>query len=75
MVLGIILGALAIIFGVLGKKKLTTDPSLGGRGMALAGIILGIIGLVISVLIIILLVTLFATVATVTSPYWFLPSY
>lgn len=69
---GIVLGALALIFGFLGKKKATVNPSVGGRGMAIAGIVLGFIGIAISILMIVLLVTLFATVA---SPFWFYPTY
>lgn len=72
MVGGIVLGALALIFGFMGKKKASTDPSVGGRGMAITGIVLGFIGIAIAILIIVLLVTIFATV---TSPWWFFSSY
>ena len=48
---------LAIVFGVIGKKK-------GGKGMAMTGFILGIIALAIYALIIVLGATLFtATLA------------
>lgn len=65
---GTVLGVLALIFGFLGKKKATTNPSVGGRGMAIAGIVLGFIGIATAILVIVLFVTLFATV---TSPFWF----
>jgi len=37
-------GILAIVFGILGLQK-TKDPRYGGKGMAIAGIILGCIGM------------------------------
>lgn len=70
VVLGIILGALALIFGFLGKKKAHTDPSVGGRGMAIAGIVLAFIGIAIAALIIILVVVL-ATTAFSFVPWQF----
>ena len=48
----LICGILAIVFGVIGKKK-------GGKGMAKAGFILGIVALSIYVLIILLGATVF----------------
>jgi hypothetical protein len=36
---------LAIIFGAIALKRIRRDPSLEGRGMAIAGIVLGIIGI------------------------------
>lgn len=36
---------LAIIFGAVALKRIRRDPSLEGRGMAIAGIVLGIIGI------------------------------
>lgn len=64
LVLGILwiggLGALlAVIFGAIGLKQ-TRDGQVGGRGMAIAGLILGIIG-------IIGLVVMIAVVATAAS--------
>ncbi len=72
VIIGIVLGVLALIFGFLGKKKATVDPNAGGRGMSIAGIVLGFIGIAIAILVIVLLVTIFAAVA---SPLWFLSSY
>ena len=40
------LGILAIIFGAIGISQTNKDPSLKGRGMAVAGLVLGIIGIV-----------------------------
>jgi hypothetical protein len=40
-----ITGVLAIVFGALGIRK-TRDPSAGGQGLAIAGLILGIISVV-----------------------------
>jgi hypothetical protein len=44
IVFGVIMGALAIIFGVMALSDIKRDPGLGGRGMAQAGLITGIIG-------------------------------
>lgn len=45
-VLGIILGTLAIIFGGIGLYRIHDEPNYyTGRGLAIAGIILGIIGI------------------------------
>lgn len=46
--LGIILGTLALIFGILGRKRANRGEANNG-GMALAGIILGPIGIVVSI--------------------------
>ncbi|MGX1886220.1 DUF4190 domain-containing protein [Streptomyces sp. NPDC055287] len=45
--LGIILGILALIFGILGRKRVQRGEATNS-GMALAGIILGVIGFVLS---------------------------
>ena len=37
----------AIILGVISIKKIKKDPNLKGRGLAIAGLILGIIALVL----------------------------
>ena len=51
---GFIFGVAAIILGVLGKKKIDKNPSLGGRELAKAGFILGIIALALQILFIVL---------------------
>lgn len=38
---------LAIVFGVMARGQIERDPSQGGSGMALAGLILGIIFLIV----------------------------
>jgi hypothetical protein len=43
--LPIICSTLAIVFGALGMRDVNRDPSLGGRGMSIAGLVTGIIGL------------------------------
>src|SRR5580658_6772171 len=51
LVLGIIgcvpflTGLLAVIFGFMGLRK-TRDPNVGGKGLAIAGIILGIVSII-----------------------------
>ncbi len=49
---GVILGILAIIFGAVGIRQTGTDPNLGGRGMAIAGLVCGIIGVAIWVILV-----------------------
>jgi hypothetical protein len=39
--LGLIMDILAIVFGVIALNRIKANPWLGGRGMAIAGIILG----------------------------------
>jgi hypothetical protein len=46
--LGVIFGPLAIIFYYRGKARLKADPTLGGSGMGLAGLITGIVGTTLS---------------------------
>lgn len=41
---------LAIIFGVVGLNQIKADPNQSGRGLAIAGIILGAVMLVLVVL-------------------------
>ncbi len=41
-----LLSILAIIFGAIGISQTNKDPSLKGRGLATAGLVLGIIGIV-----------------------------
>ena len=52
--LGAIAGVFAIVFGFLGLKKAKEIGT--GRGMAIAGLVLGIIGTVLSILLIVLVV-------------------
>jgi hypothetical protein len=52
----IITSTLAIIFGVMARNETERDPTLGGRGMATAGLVLGIVGLIAAVILFIVLV-------------------
>ncbi|MGW6568777.1 DUF4190 domain-containing protein [Streptomyces sp. NPDC054975] len=45
--LGVVLGVLALIFGIIGRKKVTRGEANNG-GMATAGIVLGAIGTLVS---------------------------
>ncbi|MCL2542086.1 MAG: DUF4190 domain-containing protein [Nocardioidaceae bacterium] len=46
--LGIPLGIVAIVFAVLARREIDeSQGSLGGRGMAIAGLVTGIIGLAV----------------------------
>ena len=46
-VLGLILGVLAVIFAILGIRS-TRRPEVKGRGLAIAGLVCGIVGFLIS---------------------------
>lgn len=50
---GLLFGGIGVIFGHISMGKFKQDPNLGGRGMAIAGLVTGYIGILISVLIII----------------------
>ncbi|MBV9013093.1 MAG: DUF4190 domain-containing protein [Pseudonocardiales bacterium] len=54
---GIILGALALIFGLLGQARAKRGEATNG-GMSIAGVVLGIIGLLIAIGLIVLGVSL-----------------
>jgi len=57
-ILGIILGPLAIIFGINAKKEIAENPeTFVGQGQATAGIICGSIGFVLSLVLIIIIAT------------------
>jgi hypothetical protein len=60
--IGLVCGVLAIIFGVVAKNKIKTDPQLGGAANASAGLVTGIIGVVLWVVVVIV-ITLFFTAA------------
>jgi hypothetical protein len=45
-VFGIPLGAMAIVFGTIALSKIKSNPGLSGKGMAIAGLILGIIDII-----------------------------
>jgi hypothetical protein len=57
----IVLGVLAIIFGILGLRR--ADAYGSGRGMAITGIVCGAVGLAIAFLFLLLI---YAVVSTVT---------
>ncbi len=53
---GIILGTLAIIFGITALRRIKRDPDMyGGRNMATAGIICGIVGIIGAIIFLIIL--------------------
>jgi len=63
--LGFILAILGIVFGAIAIHQTGSQPNLGGRGMAIAGLVLGIIAIALWA-IVISLVAAFG-VATTTS--------
>ncbi len=52
--IGIVLGILGLIFGIVGRNRSQSNPALGGKGMAIAGIVTGIIGAILSAVIIVI---------------------
>ncbi|MFE9403927.1 hypothetical protein ACFYNY_19360 [Streptomyces sp. NPDC006530] len=54
---GIVLGALALIFGLLGKGRVGRGEA-NNRGQALAGIIMGIVGIVLGVVFLVLMIVI-----------------
>jgi hypothetical protein len=46
VVCGIVLGPIAISSANKARQAIATDPSLGGEGLAIAGLVLGILDLV-----------------------------
>jgi Domain of unknown function (DUF4190)/Tetratricopeptide repeat len=56
--LGIPLGITAIVFSVLGRRKVCSDPGKTGRGMAIAGLVCGIVGIAVCTVMIVV-VTIF----------------
>lgn len=50
----IILSALAVIFGWLAVRDIDRNPALGGRGMAITGIVIGAIGLILGIVAVIM---------------------
>jgi hypothetical protein len=68
---GWILGIIAIVFGVLGRKRAAADPVRGRGGMATAGFILGIVAVVLSILYFILVVAVLDTTFSSWDEFWF----
>jgi hypothetical protein len=52
----VLLGLLGIVFSVIGRRRARREPARGGGGLALAGIILGLIGPLLELAWILLLV-------------------
>jgi hypothetical protein len=48
--IGLPLAVLGIVFSVIGLRRANREPDRGGRGLAIAGLVLGIVGLVIAIL-------------------------
>lgn len=56
-IVGSILG---IVFGKMARARITADPTLGGEGLAQAGIIVGWVGLAVGVVFLLLFLTAFS---------------
>ena len=50
VIFGIVMGILAICFGAAGLNRAKTFPQEGGRGLAIAGIVVGIIEVIIMIM-------------------------
>jgi len=51
---GFILGLLAVIFGGVALSAINKDPRLGGKGLAIAGLVIGIIDLAVWIVLLVL---------------------
>lgn len=51
---GSLLALTAIVLGIVSLRKIKRDPNLTGKGLAIAGLVLGIIALILSIVIFIL---------------------
>lgn len=49
-IFGVVLGILAIIFGGVALSKIRKNPEMSGRGMAVAGLVLGIVSTVVTLI-------------------------
>lgn len=47
---GLVLGVLAIIFGVIGRNRVKSDPAVPHKGLATAGLVLGIVAVLLTLL-------------------------
>ncbi|MBK5233956.1 MAG: DUF4190 domain-containing protein [Thermoleophilia bacterium] len=54
----LVLGILAIIFGVQAKKEIDATPGLEGRGQAQAGFIMGLVTVGLSILFVLLILVI-----------------
>jgi hypothetical protein len=50
-ILPLVAPILAIVFGSKARKEIAADPSIGGAGLARAGVILGWVGLALTVVV------------------------
>lgn len=47
--LSFVLGLLGIVFGAIGWRRVRREPHRGGKGLSIAGLILGLIGFVLAI--------------------------
>ena len=66
---GLVLGAIAIVLGIMAKQKLKKNPRLNGMELANAGIVLSIIGAALQALILLLYIVLISF-ALVADPFF-----
>lgn len=62
-----ILGIIAIVFGVLARNRFGADPAIGRKGMATAGLVLGILTIVACII----WVLVIAFVIDTTGDFWY----
>lgn len=53
---------LAIVFGSIANGRVNEDPGVGGKGFAIAGLVLGILGLVTYLIVILFVMLFFAAI-------------
>ena len=54
----LILSVPAIVFGAIGMKEVDREPGLNGKGMAIAGLVTGIVGTTLSLILIIIVIVI-----------------
>lgn len=69
LVLPLLAGIPAVIMGHLSLKKLKADPTLGGRGLALTGLITGYIGIGLGLIIGAIIIAVFVFAFSMSSTY------
>lgn len=71
LVLPFFASVVAIITGHLALRRMKTDPGVGGRGMALAGIIMGYVMVAIQLVVLAILLFSFVFVGAFSLPFLF----
>lgn len=66
--IGIVLGILAVVFGILGRNRAKEMPANGNAGRATAGAVAGVLGTIGGVIFIVLIITVIDDIEFDTDP-------